>query len=75
MSTNHAAKAFDPNRDPNADRSRKHRTVLPGAFCVYVSFLADSGLRGHESANFLFWEPLSALAECDIAKCSFHDYG
>ena len=24
----------DPNRDPNADRSRKHRTVLPGAFCV-----------------------------------------
>ena len=31
--------SVDPNRDPNADRSRKHRTVLPGAFCIYVVWL------------------------------------
>jgi len=48
---------------------------LPGAFRVYVSFLSDFCLRGHESVNFLFWEPLAALSECDIVKCSFHDYG
>ena len=36
--------AVDPNRDPNADRSGKHRTVLPGAFLgsvlVFIRFLS-----------------------------------
>ena len=45
MSTNHAAKAFDPNRDPNADRSGKHRTVFARCFLRLSGFfLSDSSL-------------------------------
>ena len=41
--------ASDPNRDPNADRSRKHRAVFARCFldlCVpFLSVLSDSCLR------------------------------
>ena len=45
--------AVDPNDDPNADRSGKHRTVFARGFLrLRGFFLSDSSLRGHESANF-----------------------
>ena len=38
--------SVDPNRDPNADRSRKHRTVYARCFLrLRVFFLSDSCLR------------------------------
>ena len=45
--------SVDPNRDPNADRSGKHRTVFARCFLRLSGFfLSDSSLCWHESANF-----------------------
>ena len=45
--------SVDPNRDPNADRSEKHRTVFARRFLRLSGFfLSDPCLCGHESANF-----------------------
>ena len=58
----------DPNRDPNADRSGKHRTVFARCFPRLSGFfLSDSCLCRHESADFSC--RISLHISCCMAVC------
>ena len=58
--------SVDPNRDPNADRSGKHRTIFARCFLrLRGFFLSDPRLCGHEPADL--FRRIGLHVSCSVA--------